>query len=95
VRTRPSGRQSCADGFTATLRGRQIKRVVFRLDGRRIASRRGSPFEVRVPARPGSHMLTARVTFKDATRARTVKLGYRICASVALHPRSGPPRFPG
>jgi hypothetical protein len=40
-------------------------------------------------------MLTARVTFKDATRARTVKLGYRICASVALRPRSGPPQFTG
>ena len=40
-------------------------------------------------------MLTARVTFKDATRSRTVKLGYRICAAVALHPRRGPSQFTG
>jgi hypothetical protein len=40
-------------------------------------------------------MLTARVTFKDATRARTVKLGYRLCATVALQPRPGPSQFTG
>ena len=94
-RTRGSGRQSCREGFVATVRGRQIKRVVFRLDGRRIASRSGSPFRVRVPAGPGSHMLTARVTFKDATRARTLKLGYGLCATVALQPRPGPSQFTG
>ena len=94
-RTPRAGLQSCTEGFTARVRGRQIKRVVFRLDGTRIASRRRSPFQVYVPARAGSHMLTARVMFKDATRARTLKLGYRICSAIALHPRRGPSQFTG
>ena len=59
---------ACTDGFTATVRGRQIKRVVFRLDGKRIASRDRSPYQVVVRATPGRHTVSARVTFKDATR---------------------------
>ena len=91
----PAGRRSCRYGFTATVRGRQIKRVAFKLDGKRVASVRGSRFQVRVPSRAGRHTLTARVTFKDATRSRTVKLRYRICTSVVLQPRRGPSRFTG
>jgi len=86
---------ACAAGFSATLRGRQIKRVVFRLDGRRIASRTKSPFKVDVTAGAGRHSVTARVTFKDATRAKTLKLPYVACAAVSLRPRQGPSRFTG
>lgn len=91
----PVARRSCRYGFTAKIRGRQIKRVVFKLDGKRVASVRGSRFQVRVPSKAGRHTLTARVTFKDATRSRTVKLRYRICTSVVLQPLSGPSRFTG
>ena len=86
---------SCRDGFSASVTGRQIKRVVFSLDGRRIASRTGSPFRVSVPLLTGRHSVTARVTFKDATRAKTLKLGYRACAAAVLHPRTGPSQFTG
>ncbi len=86
---------SCTTGFRAAVTGSQIKRVVFRLDGKRIASRSGSPFRVLVPALSGRHNVTARVTFKDATRARTLKLGYRACAAVVRHPRNGPSQFTG
>lgn len=72
-----------------------IKRVVFRLNGRRVASRSGSPFKVYVRAAPGRHKVTARVTFKDATRAKTLTLNYRPCAAVVLNPRRGPSRFAG
>jgi len=85
----------CRAGFSATVRGREIKRVVFRLDGRRIASRTGTPFQVTVRATAGRHKVTALVTFKDATRARTVTLGYRVCAAALLRPRRGPSRFTG
>ncbi len=88
-------RASCGLGFTATVRGRQIRRVVFTLDGRRIASRSGSPFRVTVRALHGSHVVRAHVTFKDATRSRTLKLGYRVCAAVVLRPRSGAAHFTG
>jgi hypothetical protein len=48
-----------------------------------------------VDARPGAHRVTARVTFKDTTRARTLTLRYRACAAAVLNPRRGPARFTG
>jgi len=88
-------REVCAAGFHGTVRGRHIKRVVFKLDGKRIGSRARSPFEVFVRATPGRHVITARITFKDATRAKTRKMTYRACAAAVLHPRRGPSRFTG
>jgi hypothetical protein len=93
LRATPSG--GCTAGFRAAVRGRLIERVVFALDGRRIASRTRSPFQVLVNARPGAHRVTARVTFKDTTRARTLTLRYRACAATVLNPRRGPARFTG
>jgi hypothetical protein len=99
LRRAPSGpgspNASCTTGFRASVTGSQIKRVVFSLDGKRIASRSGSPFRVVVPALSGRHNVTARVTFKDATRAKTLKLGYRACASAVRNPRNGPSQFTG
>ena len=95
TRTPPSSGPACQAGFRATVRGRQIAGVVFRLDGRRIASRTKSPFRVSVNAGAGNHWVTARVTFKDATRAKTMRLRYRVCAAAALRPRQGPSRFTG
>jgi len=92
---RRTPRDSCREGFRATVSGRLIKRVVFSLDGRRIASRTGSPFGVYVKARSGRHNVSARVTFKDATRAKTLNLGYRGCAAQLLRPRRGPSQFTG
>ena len=89
------GVRRCTTGFRAAVRGRMIRRVVFRLDGRRIASRRRSPFRVYVKARSGRHNVTARVTFKDATRAKTLNLGYRACDAAVLRPRRGPSQFTG
>jgi hypothetical protein len=75
--------------------GRHIKRVVFSLDGKRVASRSGSPYRVHVAGLAGRHNVTARVTFKDATRAKTLKLGYRACAAAVRNPRPGPSQFTG
>jgi len=85
----------CTAGFSATVRGRLIKRVVFRLDGTRIGSMTATPFSVSVHAAPGAHEVTAHVTFDDATRAKTFTLAYRACASAVLHPRPGPSEFTG
>ena len=86
---------ACASGFHATVRGRLIKRVVFSLDGRRIDSQVRSPFRLSVRAAPGRHTVRARVTFKDATRAKTMTVPYRACAAAVLHPRRGPSSFTG
>ena len=88
-------RAACAAGFHATVKGRLIKQVVFSLDGVRLARRVGSPYSVYVLARAGKHTVSARVTFKDATRSRTLKLRYRACSAAVLHPRRGPSQFTG
>jgi len=94
-RTPHSGVETCTQGFRAAVRGRLIKQVVFSLDGRRVASRSASPFEVLVRAAPGNHRMRARVTFRDATRARTLSLAYRACSSAVLRPRPGRGHFTG
>jgi hypothetical protein len=88
-------RSSCTAGFTAQVRGHLVKRVAFSLDGKHISSRTRSPFKVYVKAAPGMHKVRARVTFKDATRAKTMTLRYRACAAALLQPRRGPSRFTG
>jgi hypothetical protein len=86
---------ACTDGFRATVRGHLIGRVVFRLDGRQVSSQRRSPFVVSLHAAPGRHAVSARITFRDHTRARTRTLRYRACAAAVLTPRQGPSRFTG
>jgi hypothetical protein len=88
-------RESCTAGFRATVSGRMIRRVVFSMDGNRIRSLTRSPYSVSVRARPGVHKIRARVTFTDATRARTFRFDYRACAAQVLRPRQGPSQFTG
>ena len=87
---RPRCRTSCTAGFRATVRGRMIKRVVFSLDGKRIGSRTKSPFRVLRAAAGRQASVRARVTFKDATRAKTLTLRYRACAAAVRHPAPRP-----
>jgi hypothetical protein len=90
-----SPNRACTAGFSARVRGHLIKRVVFSLDGKRIASRIKSPFQVYVRAAPGRHRVSARVTFKDATRAKTLSLPYRACSAAVRQPGPGPSQFTG
>jgi len=92
---RRSPGEACTDGFHARVTGHLIKRVVFRLDGKRFATRTRAPFRAFVRAAAGSHKVSVRVTFKDATRAKTLTLPYRACADVVLRPRRGPSTFTG
>jgi hypothetical protein len=92
---RPAPRQACTEGFRVTVDGKMIQRAVFSLDGKSIGSRTGSPFAMSMRAAPGAHQVRVRVTFKDATRAKTVTLPYRACAAALLTPRSGPSTFTG
>lgn len=92
---RPSPRQACTDGFRATVTGHMIKRVVFSLDGKVIGARNGSPFAMSMRAAPGQHQVRVRVTFKDATHAKTMTLAYRACAAAPLRPHRGPSTFTG
>lgn len=92
---RPTPRDACTEGFRASVTGSKIKRVVFSLDGVRIGARNGSPFAMSMRAAPGPHQVQVRITFKDATRAKTMGLPYRACAAALLQPRNGPSTFTG
>jgi hypothetical protein len=46
-------------------------------------------------ATPGDHQVRVRVTFKDATRTKTVTMPYKACAAALLSPRGGPSTFTG
>ncbi len=92
---RPAPREACTSGFRATVRGHMIKRVVFSLDGKPMGSRTDSPFAMSVRAAPGAHRVSVRVTFTDATQAKTMALPYRACAAALLQPRRGPSQFTG
>ena len=72
-----------------------IERVVFSLDGKSIGARTGAPFAMSMRAAPGAHRVRVRITFKDATRAKTVTLPYQACAAALLSPHSGPSTFTG
>lgn len=93
VRSAP--RQACTEGFRLTVSGKMIERVVFSLDGKSIGARRGSPFAMSMRATPGTHQVRVRITFKDATRAKTVTVPYRACAAALLSPPGGPSTFTG
>lgn len=92
---RPVPREACTEGFRATVSGKMIQRVVFSLDGKSIGARTGSPFAMSMRAAPGAHQVRVRITFKDATRAKTVTLPYKACASALLSPPGGPSTFTG
>jgi len=92
---RPAPRDACTDGFRVAVHGRMIERVVFSLDGKSIGARAGAPFAMSIRAAPGDHQVRVRITFKDATRARTVTVPYEACAAALLSPPSGPSTFTG
>ena len=86
---RLAGRSGCvAKVFYATVRGRQIEKVVFRIDGKKRATltradSRGR-YRLRVNPRafkPGSHLLVARTTFVEdsGTAPKTMRLRFQRC----------------
>jgi hypothetical protein len=92
---RPVPREVCTEGFRVAVSGKMIERVVFSLDGRSIGARTGSPFAMSMRAAPGDHRVRVRITFKDATRAKTVTVPYEACAAALLSPPGGPSTFTG
>jgi hypothetical protein len=78
--------------FYVDVTGRQITRVVFRLDGKRVETltkrNHGRAFGLRVTPRQsriGAHRVLATVTFdtSSGTRARTLRLVFQRCASAS------------
>jgi hypothetical protein len=86
-----------AKAFRASVRGTNVQRVVFKLDGKRIKTLskpnfRKTMFAVRInPAkfRIGVHRIVATVTFKAATKkkAQTFRVSFQRCARKLAAPR--------
>ena len=96
-----TGKTGCAGAaFDVTVRGSQIRRVTFTVDGLAVRTlttpNRGVRFVQKVDPRRMSagrvHRVTARVTFtrRSGTRARTLRVTFTRCAR-----RAAKPKFPG
>lgn len=82
------------DNFFVVVRGLLIRRVVFSLSGRVVATRSAPPFRALVTAPRGIRTVTARVTFSDSTPEATLRLRFKVCAEVAARPPRQPSRPP-
>ena len=73
--------------------GRNIRSVVFTVDGRKVSTARaqgGAVATVKVATKglkPGVHTLTAKVTFTDGTKAKTLSGRFSRCSNAAIAPR--------
>jgi hypothetical protein len=85
-----------AKAFNARVRGVNVQKVVFKLDGKTIKTltkpNRGTLFNVRInPAKMkiGVHRVVATVTFKPATKkkAQTFRISFQRCAKKLAAPR--------
>jgi hypothetical protein len=89
------GTSRCVDrSFRAVVTGLMIRRVVFSVGSHVIATRTKAPFQALVKDGGGIRTLTARVTFTDATPAKTLKLRSRACAAAASRVAPRKPRTP-
>jgi hypothetical protein len=89
------GTTRCVDrSFRAVVTGLMIRRVVFSVGTHVIATRTRAPFEALVKDGDGIRTVTARVTFTDATPAKTLKLRSRACAAAASRVAPRRPRTP-
>lgn len=81
----------CVEGaFRVAVTGRSIRRVVFSLGGRVIATRTRAPFRALVRPRPGRRTVTARVSFSDRTPVVTRRLRMRSCATAVARVPTAP-----
>ncbi len=80
-------------GVRVGARGHGIGTVTVTDNGARVGGA-GHPRTVRVPATPGIHHVTVRVTFEGGKKARTYNFTFRVPTPV-LHPGHGPSRFTG
>jgi hypothetical protein len=70
--------------FQISVRGLFIRRVVFSLGGKVIATRRKAPFTATVVVLGGVRLITARVIYSDHTRSARLHLKFRACNAAAL-----------
>jgi len=86
-----SGTKRCINKtFRASVTGLRIRRVVFSIGERVIATRGRAPYEALITHKKGVHTLLARVTFTDGTRSVKLKMRFRSCAAAKRSVKQGP-----
>jgi hypothetical protein len=99
-RARIAGARTCpVSAFSVRVTGRQIRRVTFTVDGRRVATvtraDRLGRWQARIDPRrlrTGTHRVRARVEFnRGAGPSRTLRMSFRTCAAA----RQVAPNFTG
>jgi hypothetical protein len=91
-RARLSGRTGCitGKGFSAALRGRQMQRVTFFVDGHKVKTltlpKNNRTYRYRVNVSKlsmGHHLMTVKVVFRSnsATKSKTLRLSFQRCAA--------------
>lgn len=84
--------RTTAAGTRVTVHGREIKRVFFTDNGKRIPNT--SKTQTNVPTTPGTHVVVAHVSFNDTTKPQTERFTFRVVVPM-LHPRHGHSQFTG
>jgi hypothetical protein len=93
-----TGKTGCAwgSGFNASIRGKGMQKVVFKLDGRKAKTitnlRDNRSYKYRVNVRKlgiGAHTVSATVTYRQGrgTKTKTIRLTFRICARQVRAPQ--------
>jgi choice-of-anchor A domain-containing protein len=77
---------------TVKVTGRNLRSVAFSLNGRKLGTRKASVHGTLATTKlkglkAGNHKLTAKVTFTDGTKARTLRASVKRCSTTKLSPR--------
>jgi hypothetical protein len=91
------GTARCIDrSFRVSVTGKKIRKVVFSIAGKTIATRTRAPFSATVPVFDAdTHTVKARVTFTDKTKAKTLSLRFKSCAEATAQAPQTPAGFTG
>jgi hypothetical protein len=81
--------------FRVAVTGLRIRRVVFSLGSKVVATVSKAPFQANIGAIGGVQIITARITYTDGTPAAHLHLRFRACAAAAVSvPHPAPPLIP-
>jgi hypothetical protein len=78
------------NSFRAVVSGLFIRKVTFLLDGHEVGTATKAPFAMRIRTDAGMHKLTARVSFTDGTRTRTLGFRWRKCEPASRRVAAAP-----
>lgn len=91
------GTERCVDrSFKVSVTGTKIRKVVFSIKGKQLASRSKAPYSATIQVYDGgTRTINARVTFTDGTKTANLKLRFKACAEATAQTPDNPAGFTG